>query len=108
MAYEFFIKRNDTSPSIRVICKDGDGEVVSVTGATIRFHMFDKAGTEVVDAAGSINDGAAGDIQYDWQAADTDVSGIFNAEFEVTFADGSIETFPNYGYIKVRVYEDLA
>jgi len=105
---DFFIKRNDTSPSLRAICKDGDGAVLDITGSTVRFHMFDSAGTEVVDAAASIEDASGGIVQYDWNAADTDVSGFFKAEFEVTYSDSTIETFPNYDYIKIRISDDLA
>ena len=33
---------------------------------------------------------------------------LFEAEFRVTFADGSIETFPNAGFIPVRINEDVS
>jgi len=107
MSDTFFIKRNDTSPIFRAILKDGDDVVVNVTGATVRFHMFDQDMVVKVDAAATINNGAAGDVQYAWIAADTDTAGFFDSEFEVTFSGGRIETFPNYGYQRVHIYEDL-
>jgi hypothetical protein len=46
-------------------------------------------------------------VQYDWSAADTATIGTYNAEFEVTYGDSSIETFPNNGFISVVVTDDL-
>ena len=107
MSDTFFIKRNDTSPIFRAILKDGDDVVVDVTGATVRFHMFDEDKVSKVDAAAVVNIGTAGDVQYEWIADDTDTAGFFDSEFEVTFSGGRIETFPNYAYQRVHIYEDL-
>lgn len=104
----FFIKRNDTSPIFRAILKDGDNVVVDVTGATVQFHMFDQDRVSKVDAAAVINAGTAGDVQYEWIATDTDTAGFFDAEFEVTFATGRTETFPNNSFQRIHIHEDLA
>ena len=104
----FYVKRNDTSPIFRAIAKDGNDVVVDLSGATVNFHMYDSAGNVKVDAAAVINDGPTGDMQYEWLAADTDLAGFFNSEFEVILASGRIETFPNYGYQRVHIWEDLA
>ena len=102
------IKRNDTSPDIQGTCLDAAGNAVDITGATVRFHMFDKNGTEVVDAAATIVTAASGIVKYSWIAADTATAGIFMSEFEVTYSDASIETFPNEGYTPVSIGADLA
>ena len=104
----FVIKRNDTSPSIQGTCKDADGNAVDITGATIRFHMIDADEDLIVDAAATIADGTGGVVRYDWQAADTDVAGAYQAEFEVTYSDATVESFPSRGFIGVQIYEDLA
>lgn len=109
MSHEtFYIKRDDTSPLFRAILKDGDGVVVDVTGATVRFHMKDQSGAIKVDAAAVVNDGPTGDVQYAWAVGDTDTAGFYDSEFEVTYSGGRVETFPNYSYTTVHVYEDLA
>lgn len=106
---EFFIKRNDTSPAIERTLQDSAGTAINLTGATVRFHMSDNAGVVKVDAAATITgDPTLGVVQYDWLAADTDTAAVYSAEFEVTYADSSIESFPNNDYITVRVTEDLA
>lgn len=108
MSDPFKIKRNDTSPAYRVTLTGGDGNAVSVAGGSVRFHMFTRAGVSVVDADATIIDAPNGIVQYDWQAADTANAGIFNCEFEVTYADTTVETFPNYKYRKIQITEDLA
>jgi hypothetical protein len=105
----FYIKQNDTAPSIRATLKDGDGNVINLTDATVRFHMRTIGGTSTkVDAAATVNSPAtAGVVQYDWDAADTDTVGSYQAEFEVTYGDLSVETFPNNGYIRVEITDDI-
>ena len=98
----FYIKRNDTKPSLSAILSQ-DGSAVDITGATVNFHMGD-----IIDTAAVIVNAATGSVRYDWAAVDTEKAGEFSAEFEVTFSDGKIETFPNVGYLRINIDEDLA
>ena len=91
----FYIKQNDTSPSVTATLTDANSVPVNVSGATVRFHMEDVVGTLKVDAEMAIPDGINGVVQYDWQAGDTDTAGTYYVEFEVTYNDGAVETFPN-------------
>lgn len=91
-----YLKQNDTSPTLDAILTDADGNVVDVTGASVQFHMQKiGAATLKIDSAASVIDGAAGHVRYTLQAGDTDTPGSYKAEYEVTFLDGSIETFKN-------------
>lgn len=109
MADTFWIKQNDTAPAIQATLKDADGNVVDLTGATVRFHMRASDDTTKVDAAASITSPPTGGIvSYGWVAADTDTEGRYRAEFEVTYSDGTIETFPNSEYIIVLIMDDIA
>ena len=96
MTQTAYIKQNDTSPTLDAILTDADGNVVDVTAASVRFHMQKIGATTLkVDAAATVVDGAAGHVRYTLQAGDTDTPGSYKAEYEVTFLDGSIETFKN-------------
>ena len=91
-----YLKQGDTAPYVDAILKDAAGRVVDVTDASVQFHMRPKEGGDLkIDAAGSVVDGAAGHVRYALQIGDTDTTGEFHCEYEVTYADGRIETFPN-------------
>lgn len=108
----FYIKQNDTSPAIRATLKrplaDGTEAVVNLTGASVRFLMSRECDSEAkVAAAGSIVNAEGGIVEYQWVAGDTDTADTFRAEFEVTYSDNTIETFPNRAYQHVRIAPEL-
>ena len=104
----FYIKQNDTQPAFQAILEDGGGVPINLDGATVRFHMR-SIGTKVVkvDESASVISAVGGIVRYTWAAGDTDTIGSFQAEFEVTYPDDSIETFPNDGYIRVEILDDI-
>lgn len=104
---DFYIKRNDTRPEISVTALDDAGAAVNLTGATVKFFMKQN-NTLKVNGTGSLISAAAGTMKYQWVAADTDTAGDYLAEFQVTFGDGRILTFPNATYINVHVITDLS
>ena len=107
----FQIKEGDTSPTIGFQLLDGDGNGVNLTGAEVRFIMADLSGNVVVDddTTGSvkITDATTGKVRYDWQQEDTNDSGTYDAEWEVTYTDSAVETFPNFEDITIRIEPDL-
>jgi len=104
----FKLKKNDTSPILQTTITDAAGNGVDLTGSTVRFHMKRYGATTAkIDAAALVYDEDNGIVRYAWQTGDTDVGGSFLAEFEVTYSDGTIETFPNSGYIQVDVLDDI-
>ena len=104
---DFFIKQNDTTPILQATLKDADGNAVDLTGATVRFHMADAAFNSKVDAAGTVHDAPNGVVRYEWQADDTDTAGEFIAEWEVTYADNEVESFPSEYYLEIKVGQEL-
>ena len=104
----FYIKQNDTTPAIRATLQNGSGNAVDLASTTVRFHMREiGSSTTKVDASATVINANTGIVQYDWDAADTDTIGTFQAEFEVTYSDDSIETFPNNGYIPIVITDDI-
>ena len=61
-----------------------------------------------VDQPATITYPSTGQVEYSWAAGDTDTSGVYDVEIQVTYSDGTVETFPNDGYHELRVLEDLA
>jgi hypothetical protein len=105
----FYVKQNDTSPAMLATLQDANGSAIDLTAASVRFHMRAiGSGTATVDAAATIVTAASGIVRYDWEASDTATIGSYQAEFEVTYADTTIETFPNDGYIRVEIKDDVA
>lgn len=106
----FTIKRNDTSPSIKEILTLG-GVAIDLTGAAVIFRMTPKGGTtpKVNAAASVVAPATQGLVRYSWIVGDTDTSGDFIREWQVTLSDGSIVTVPNdvKGY-PVAITDDQA
>ena len=104
---DFYLKRNDTKEPIQATLSDQAGPV-DLSGATVRFHMKDRRGVVVVDADAEVVTAASGVVRYQWQAEDTEAAGDFYAEWEVTFASGAVQTFPNENDIGIRIAADVA
>lgn len=104
----FYIKRNDTSPSIQETLLDGDGLPVNIAGNQgVRFLVRNSANTTVIDEPAIVVDATNGIVQYDWSATDTATAGTYAAEFEVTYNDGKVETFPNDSYTEIVITADI-
>lgn len=104
----FIIKQNDTSPAIEAALKTPSKQAVNLIGAAVLFHMMDEGGQVLVANTAVVVDGAAGIVRYEWQTGDTSIEGLCRAEFQVTYEDESIETFPNNGYIKIKITPEIA
>lgn len=104
----FYIKEGDTSPALRYTLLPSP---IDLTGATVRFSLRLRGqNTPLINrvAALIVAPAAGGVVQYDWLTGDTATAGFYEAEFEVTYADSTIETFPNRGYIPVNIDGDIA
>ena len=105
----FYIKQNDTASFLTRDLKDAFGAPVNVTAAAVVFSMRVKpAGTVKVDEQGcTIVTAGIGRVRYEWTAANTNTADEYEGEFQVTYANGKIQTFPNDGYIPIVITDDL-
>lgn len=110
----FYIKEGDTSPAIEHELQDDDGNSVDITGyQEVEFH-FKKENVDEVkvneDTSGGVEvtDAANGKVKYEWRDGATNEVGDHEAEWQVTYADGTIETFPNRRNIDISVEEQIA
>lgn len=99
-------KRNDTKV-FRYVPGWSDGTPVDLTGASVRFIMMRRSaplGDPKVDEAGTIVDD---EFRYAPSAGDVDEAGDFIAEWQATLGDGTVQTWPEEGYLLVVIREDL-
>ena len=102
------IKQNDTSPPFTATLRDGDGEVVDISGATVKFLMRNRLTRALkVDGVASVVSGSGGTISYTWASGDTDTPGTYEVEIEITFSDETVATWPSDGYHELSVLDDL-
>lgn len=102
---KFIIKRGDTSPALRFALLP---DSISLAGASVRFQMRLRGGATLIDRPAEIETVfAPAVVAHLWQSGDTDQVGRFEAEFRVTYMDGTVETFPNLGFIEVFITEDV-
>jgi|TARA_R110000751_G_scaffold256144_1_gene355642 hypothetical protein len=106
----FYIKQNDTRPELDVFLRDDKDRTINVTGATVKFNLRNASDNTVKINNGSVTtvSSTSGRVKYSFAASDTDTAGNFDGEFEVTFVGGQVETFPNDGFIKVIITDDVA
>ena len=106
----FYIKEGDTASFITRDLKDAFGAPVNVTGATVVFSMRVKpAGTlKVTRQPCVIVTAGTGRVRYEWIADDTDTADEYEGEFQVSYANGKIQTFPNDGHIPIVITDDIS
>ena len=102
------IKQDDTQPAMKVRLKDSAGNPANLTGASVQVaiqHYSQPAIKFNRDAY--IADAVTGEVWLIWQPEETQVTGLYRIEFRVTYQDGNRETFPNDGYLMVKIMERL-
>jgi len=102
------IKRGDTAPQFRAQCRDGTIPVTLTTALSAKFLMK-KASSTVVSGTMVIEDQTTnpGWVHRAWGSNDTAVEGLYSAEVEVTWSDGTVQTYPCDEYTYIRVLADL-
>lgn len=103
MSQTFTIKRGDTSPELVYTLSPA----VSLAGASVVFNAVQRYGDGKIERAPASIIDSEGVIGMAFTSEQTAIAGIYRAEFEVTFSDGSIETYPNADYLLLNIVPDL-
>lgn len=113
----FKIKKGSLYPSFVTQLTGPDGGPLVLTGCTLLFIMKNKdddtqplisgpafviAGAEALPTGSDLPN-----VQYDWQAGDTDVPANYEVEIEVTYPDGKPLRAPAEGFNAVKVNDNL-
>jgi hypothetical protein len=106
---EHSMKRGDRMPSLKATLGFVEGTNADLTGCTVRFLMRGlRARGLKVAADAVVVSPKGGVVRYDWAAGDTDTSGVWLGEFEVTeTSSGRKQSFPNNGYLSVVISESI-
>lgn len=114
---DFTILKGDTASRIESTAENSGGTAVSVENAIVIFRMaplsggtLTVAGTATIDqvGAGTTVGGSMGQVHYDWTATDTAAAGWYVANWQVTFASGTVQTFPNSDPLLIAISEDIS
>ena len=102
------IKQDDTQPAMKVRLKDSAGNPASLTGASVQVAIqhYSKPVIKFLRSA-YVADAITGEVWLVWQPEETQVTGLYQVEFRVTYQDGTQETFPNSGYLLVNILERI-
>jgi len=104
MTETFYIKQSDDVPVIEAQLTDAQDNPVDLSDASVEFHMAEpRGGQTVINADALVTEPTEGVVQYVWSDTDTSQAGRYRAEFEVTYANGDTDTYPNVGYKTIYI-----
>jgi len=90
---------------------DGDAINVSIENFTeVEIHIERPDGTTITDDTSggvTVENSTEGKVRYDLSDGDLDQSGQYRYEWEVTFGDGGVLTFPGDEYARLYVRDEL-
>jgi Rib/alpha/Esp surface antigen-like repeat protein len=100
----FTMHVGDKQPSLAATLKP---LAATPVGATCVLKLWNEEGGALkVNAACTItstSDVTQMPVRYDWQTADTNTAGSYRGLFVVTYADGTVQTFPSVGVFYVKI-----
>lgn len=79
---------------------------IDLTGATVRLKVRAVGSTAIkATIVGSVTDAANGRVAFQWSSGALDTAGTYEAEIEVTYTNGTIQTV--YDLLKLKVRADF-
>jgi len=101
------VKVGDTAPAQAVELLGRDGTPANLTGATVVMQVRGLEGSSIACTIDSAADGTVNPGRGTLAPDAGDDSKDYDVEFEVTYSDATIQTFPEQGYAKLTVWRDL-
>lgn len=103
------VMKGDTFPiEYQILVEAGGGKKLplNLTNATsVKFRMRpDGSATYSVDKAATIDsDRESGIVRYTWAAGETALAGMYIAQWEITWKDGTIKSYPSDQYLWIWI-----
>lgn len=97
------VVQHDTEPSVLGHLTNPDGTDFDLTNCTVKFQMRQAGYLKyTVNAAATISPPETGHVRYDWAAADLNIPGEYQCQWEITFLNGKVQTTDPVNTITVR------
>lgn len=113
----FTIKQGNTRPTyvVNLLEKIGtpdEGPIPDLGAANSITFLMRKESAEpteepIASGVASLLDEPTAEVEYVWQAGDTDIADTYRVEFEIEWLPGAVETVPNDGYFSVVIKDNL-
>jgi hypothetical protein len=108
---ELYLKQGDLFPLFTATLERqnaaGVWAAADLTAASAVALVWKRAGVTAERRTAAFVSRTLGRIVYPWGSSDTTTAGTFALEVEVTWAAGGTETFPNDGYMSLKIAGDL-
>ncbi len=109
----FYMKQNDANTDMYATLKNADDTVIDLsTASKVKFHVGYEGdvASKLIDANCTIVNAATGRVRFRWTASHAALEpGTYDAEFEITWPDGTIRTVPSKsGQCKVVIAGEIA
>jgi hypothetical protein len=100
------LKRSDDGYTFNYTVVEDDGTIVNLIGATAKFRMGNRNKIIFTNPA-TVIDAVNGIVSYTFAGADTIYDGGFVGEFEITFSNGAVLSYPRTGYLSVIIQANV-
>lgn len=102
----FTLKPGDLLPIFERILTNPDDTPFPLTGYSVAFRFRPRGPSGVWQGgAAAIVSASGGHVSYTWAAGNTDVPGVYEAEWRCThLATGKVVTFPTAGFDEFAVF----
>lgn len=105
---DFVIGQRDSAATLESQLLDADQNPVNINGASVALRVAPIGGTAlVVNGTATIVNGTIGEVAYTMSTLQTADDGFYLGQWEVTYAGGQIQTFPEPGFMLIQVERQL-
>jgi hypothetical protein len=97
-APDLIVKRFDTYPPLKATLTDSNGVIDLTSASTVKLIMKSQTVSPPALVTGYctiLSPPSAGQVVYDWASMDLSVADTYQAEFEIAWSGGGIQTVPN-------------